>query len=96
MPTQAWKIGDFFYVPKNLRHIECFGVFTQHGSVLVEMGEHKTEIVCSKNGVMDPPQNATPLDQILYSDDLLAILFAIHTAAVGKLPNQREQWPVTL
>ena len=105
MLTNSWKVGDFFYVPKNLQDVEYFGVFTEHGSVLIMCSEKGNEIRCSENGVKNPIPNAVTLggndvDQIegrvITSDNLISLLYTIHASSTGKLPFGRPVWPVAL
>ena len=98
MSLHHWEIGDFFRIPKNLRHVETFGVFTVHGSVLIRCTEQGDEIVCSKFGITDPIPDSIPLpkDQVPYSHALETFLYIAHAAAVGNLPCNRQEWPVTV
>ncbi len=94
MLKNKWKIGDFFYVPQNLKHNEYFGVFTEHGSVLIKQGEDGSMLVCSEHGITNPMQNSTPLEWPLYSNNHIVILIAIHAATMGKLPYEQNPWLV--
>lgn len=97
MPEATWKVGDFFYVPPNLRRVEYYGVFTQHGSVLINRGENDCDfLVCSEHGTTNPIPGCVPLEKTLYSSNLIAFLYAIHASTVGSLPFNRKEWPVTL
>ncbi len=97
MLTNSWKVGDFFYVPEDPTGAEYYGVFTEHGSILVACSEHGNEIVCSTHGITKPIPNSIPLEnKILYSNNLITILYTIHASSVGKLPFGHEAWPIIL